>query len=317
MRSEGAMQHASVRARSSFSSSPACSARPWPARRPTPSRSAGVATDDTGGALPGATVTATNTATGLVRTAVTDSAGRYTVLGLPPAALRRAGRTPGLRAGGATRAAIAGGSDGHARLQAEARRAQRNGRSHRGSLGRPDGIERPDPGRAHRGSGPAPEPHARLHPVGNAHAGGHGHGQQRHDRQRPGERHGISGGRHLDAGTDDGRRGHSARSRLDSGVQRPEQPVSRGVRRRTERRGQRRDAFGLQPDARPRVRLLSGRRVERDAVARHDQEPVRTAAYRSAGGWSDRQGPTAVLRRLRAESFADQYPRLDLTDLRG
>ena len=45
----------------------------------------GVATDDTGGALPGATVTATNTATGLVRTAITDSAGRYTVLGLPPA----------------------------------------------------------------------------------------------------------------------------------------------------------------------------------------------------------------------------------------
>ncbi len=46
---------------------------------------AGVATDDTGGALPGVTVTATNTATGLVRTAITDSAGRYTVLGLPPA----------------------------------------------------------------------------------------------------------------------------------------------------------------------------------------------------------------------------------------
>ena len=45
----------------------------------------GVATDDTGSVLPGATVTATNTATGLVRTAVTDSAGRYTVLGLPPA----------------------------------------------------------------------------------------------------------------------------------------------------------------------------------------------------------------------------------------
>ena len=45
---------------------------------------AGVVTDDTGGALPGATVTASNVATGLVRTATTDSAGRYTVLGLPP-----------------------------------------------------------------------------------------------------------------------------------------------------------------------------------------------------------------------------------------
>src|SRR5436190_21740979 len=45
---------------------------------------AGMATDDTGGALPGATVTATNVATGLVRTATTDRAGRHTVLGLPP-----------------------------------------------------------------------------------------------------------------------------------------------------------------------------------------------------------------------------------------
>ena len=45
---------------------------------------AGVVTDDTGGALPGATVTASNVATGLVRTATTDRAGRYTVLGLPP-----------------------------------------------------------------------------------------------------------------------------------------------------------------------------------------------------------------------------------------
>ena len=46
----------------------------------------GVATDDTGGALPGATITATNLATGLVRTVVADSGGRYTVVGLPPGA---------------------------------------------------------------------------------------------------------------------------------------------------------------------------------------------------------------------------------------
>ncbi|HVE71490.1 MAG TPA: TonB-dependent receptor [Thermoanaerobaculia bacterium] len=44
----------------------------------------GTITDDTGGALPGVTVTATNSATGTSRTAVTNSAGAYS-LPLPPA----------------------------------------------------------------------------------------------------------------------------------------------------------------------------------------------------------------------------------------
>jgi len=56
---------------------------------------AGVATDESGSVLPGATVTATNTATGLVRTAITDSAGRYTVLGLPPAVYDVRAELPG------------------------------------------------------------------------------------------------------------------------------------------------------------------------------------------------------------------------------
>ena len=73
---------------------------------------AGVVTDDTGGALPGATVTATNVATGLVRTATTDSAGRYTVLGLPPGLVRRPCRASGVRRGRATRAAVSSGPDG-------------------------------------------------------------------------------------------------------------------------------------------------------------------------------------------------------------
>ena len=44
----------------------------------------GTVTDDTGSVLPGATVTATNTATGLVRTVAADTVGRYRILGLPP-----------------------------------------------------------------------------------------------------------------------------------------------------------------------------------------------------------------------------------------
>ena len=43
----------------------------------------GTVTDDTGAVLPGVTVTVTHTDTGLVRTAVTDSAGEFTVPSIP------------------------------------------------------------------------------------------------------------------------------------------------------------------------------------------------------------------------------------------
>src|SRR5205807_5950124 len=43
----------------------------------------GVVTDDTGGVIPGATVTLTHTGTGLVRTVVSDASGEYTAPSLP------------------------------------------------------------------------------------------------------------------------------------------------------------------------------------------------------------------------------------------
>ena len=43
----------------------------------------GLVTDNTGAVLPGVTVTATQTQTGLVRTAVTNETGRYTLPSLP------------------------------------------------------------------------------------------------------------------------------------------------------------------------------------------------------------------------------------------
>jgi len=45
---------------------------------------AGIVTDDSGGALPGVTVTITNTATGRVQTLVTGAEGRYRAVALPP-----------------------------------------------------------------------------------------------------------------------------------------------------------------------------------------------------------------------------------------
>src|SRR5579872_3914060 len=45
----------------------------------------GLVTDETGGVLPGVTVTVTNLSTGTTRTTVTGETGRYQVTGLQPA----------------------------------------------------------------------------------------------------------------------------------------------------------------------------------------------------------------------------------------
>ncbi|HKR64758.1 MAG TPA: carboxypeptidase-like regulatory domain-containing protein, partial [Thermoanaerobaculia bacterium] len=45
----------------------------------------GTVTDDSGAALPGVSITATNASTGASRTVVTNSAGSYTFALLPPA----------------------------------------------------------------------------------------------------------------------------------------------------------------------------------------------------------------------------------------
>ena len=46
----------------------------------------GTVVDNSGAVLPGATVTATNTATGVARTAISDGQGRYSIADLPPGA---------------------------------------------------------------------------------------------------------------------------------------------------------------------------------------------------------------------------------------
>ena len=56
------------------------------AAQQTDARILGIITDPNGGVLPGAAVTVTNTATGAMRTAVSDEQGRFTVTNLPPGA---------------------------------------------------------------------------------------------------------------------------------------------------------------------------------------------------------------------------------------
>lgn len=56
----------------------------FPQGRATAADLTGTATDESKAVLPGVTVTATNVATNLARSAVTDGAGRFTILALPP-----------------------------------------------------------------------------------------------------------------------------------------------------------------------------------------------------------------------------------------
>ena len=52
----------------------------------------GLVTDETGGALPGVTVTATNQATNVAYVAVSNEAGNYTITSVPVGTLHREGR---------------------------------------------------------------------------------------------------------------------------------------------------------------------------------------------------------------------------------
>src|SRR5687767_15936022 len=57
----------------------------------------GTVRDDSGGVLPGVTVTATQTSTGLVRTAVTDETGGYLLTNLPIGPYRLEGALQGFK----------------------------------------------------------------------------------------------------------------------------------------------------------------------------------------------------------------------------
>jgi len=57
----------------------------------------GVVTDSSGGIIPGATIIATNTGTGISRTAATDKEGRWTLTGLPVGTYKVAYEAPGFR----------------------------------------------------------------------------------------------------------------------------------------------------------------------------------------------------------------------------
>ena len=85
----------------------------------------GIVTDQSGATVPGATVTATNQATNVTYTAVSNEAGNYTVTSLPGRDVRRQGRAVQLQDGGDQADPGRGDADRPHRLQAGARRARR------------------------------------------------------------------------------------------------------------------------------------------------------------------------------------------------
>jgi len=69
-----------------------CSA--WAQARLTGADLDGSVVDESGGVMPGATITVTNTATNLTRTATTNAQGRYIVPALPPGTRAPTGSAP-------------------------------------------------------------------------------------------------------------------------------------------------------------------------------------------------------------------------------
>jgi outer membrane receptor protein involved in Fe transport len=77
----------------------------------------GNVTDDTGGALPGVTITATNVATGANRTVVTNNAGHYEIALLPPGTYHVSGELSGFQAVKFDRVVVNVGSDAKADMK--------------------------------------------------------------------------------------------------------------------------------------------------------------------------------------------------------
>ncbi len=104
----------------------------------------GLVTDDTGAALPGVTVTATNQATNVAHVTVTNSAGNYTITPVTVGTYVIKAELNGFRTSATAAIAARGQAGRAARLQDGGRGHCRDGRGHRR---RPDSADRDHGGR--------------------------------------------------------------------------------------------------------------------------------------------------------------------------
>ena len=235
----------------------------------------GRVTDSSGAVLPGVTVTATQTATGLVRTAVTDGDGAYLISNLPTGPYRLEVSLQGFRSYVQTGLVLQVGATPTVNAVARARLARGDG--HRRSRG----AARRRPQRRHQ-RGRRERAHRRA-----AAAGPPGHRPARARRarrcRRRRRRSRVHAGRRADLGrrrAADRRRLHARRrdaqqpagerqpaaavSRRAPGVPRRDQRPVRAERRQVGGGGQRRDQVGHQPVLGERLRVPAPSSVQRD-----------------------------------------------------
>ncbi len=91
----------------------------------------GIVADQSGAAVPGATVTATNQATNVVYTATSNNAGNYTVTSLPVGVYVVKAELSGFKTAATQPTQVEALADGPDRLQADAGRHRGNGRRRR------------------------------------------------------------------------------------------------------------------------------------------------------------------------------------------
>ena len=263
----------------------------------------GLVKDQAGAAVPGATITVTETRTNLQRVVVSTGDGVYTAASLAPGEYRldvelagfKPVRREGIRLATGEKAridfdlAVGGVREqvtvvGRRADRASGDREPRDGRRER--AGRAAAAERP------------PVHHARRHRAGRRPAAEFrpaAHQRRETANQR------VSLRRHLRAAARAGAGGVLPDHRRHPGVQDREQQPAGRVRAVQRRRGQSHDEVGHQCLSRQRVRVLSQRAPERQELLPEEQsgetglsaESVRRHVRRPAG-----EGPDVLLRRL-------------------
>ena len=284
----------------------------------TSGRISGAVTDAQGGLLPGATVTVTEVNTNYTRTATTDAQGAYVFVNLPLGTYTVSAELTGFKKGVALRLRAGGGRPRHRELHARGRRPQRDGRGHGRERDREHGLRRdrahgrppagPEPGPERSQLPPAHHPHprrARPQPERPRHHDGprdqHLGQRQPHQRDPADRRRRLQHGLGLEQQPDQQRR-----RRLHRGGRDQDRELLRRVRPQLRRRGQRRDALGLERVPRQRIRVPPQRRARREQLLQQlpQRPPVRPEVQRlrRRPRRTDHQGQALLLRRRRVEA---------------
>ena len=274
----------------------------------------GLVTDQSGAAAPGVTVSATNQATNVAYSGVSNEAGNYTITSLPVGTYVVRSALSGFKTVSTKPIGAGGQADRPPRLQDGSRPARGHGRGDGARARAADGVGHR--GRGHLGEHRAVAPleraqrrPARAPAPGNRHlqpARLHQHRQREHEpavRERePRADEQLHRRRPRRQRDDRQPRGLPAQSRRPGRDQRRDQQLRRRRRQRGGRPHQQRGQVRGQPVPRERLRVLPEQRPRRQHLG---EQPLRrpppgaqAAHLRGHPGRSHRQGQVLLLRRL-------------------